>query len=167
MILHLTGWNLMPHFLAQQPRWSISSWSFTVSSVPLISRYGIWLYQFLIIAYLFSFLKRRGSVLALHETSWVRQCPLLSGLYWLLPQTNLWICRQRKTSKTSSWDYGTYHIVDHRRFRRRLLRIRTVWPEPSLFAHMKYGNQTSSTTGWLDEWVYGGRIVPYLMAWLI
>ena len=33
IILHLTGWNLIPHFLAQQPNRSISLWSFTVSSL--------------------------------------------------------------------------------------------------------------------------------------
>ena len=28
IILHLTGWNHIPHFLAQHPNWSISYWSF-------------------------------------------------------------------------------------------------------------------------------------------
>ena len=37
IILHLTGWNLIPHFLAQHPNWSISFWSFNVSSVSLIA----------------------------------------------------------------------------------------------------------------------------------
>ena len=50
------------------------------------------------------------------------------------------------------------------------LRIRAVSPEPSLFAHMKYGpmkNQTSCPAGWLCtciwrmlEWVYGRWKVP-------
>ena len=30
IILHLTGWNLIPHFLAQEPNRSISLWSFIV-----------------------------------------------------------------------------------------------------------------------------------------
>ena len=34
----LTGWNLIPNFLAQHPSWSISFWSFNVSSVSLIFR---------------------------------------------------------------------------------------------------------------------------------
>ena len=38
IILHLTGWNLIHHFLDQYPSWSISFWSFDVSSVSLISR---------------------------------------------------------------------------------------------------------------------------------
>ena len=38
IILHLTGWNLIPHFLAQHPNWSISFRSFNVSSVSLISQ---------------------------------------------------------------------------------------------------------------------------------
>ena len=33
IILHLTGWNLIPDFLAQQPNWSISFWSFSVSFI--------------------------------------------------------------------------------------------------------------------------------------
>ena len=37
-ILHLTGWNLIPHFLAQEPNRSISLWSFIVSFSSLISR---------------------------------------------------------------------------------------------------------------------------------
>ena len=37
-ILHLTGWNLIPHFLAQEPNRYISLWSFIVSSSSLISR---------------------------------------------------------------------------------------------------------------------------------
>ena len=37
IILHLTGWNLIPHFLAQEPNRLISLWSFTVSSSSLIS----------------------------------------------------------------------------------------------------------------------------------
>ena len=51
------------------------------------------------------------------------------------------------------------------------LHIHTVSPEPSMFAHIKYGsrrgptkNQTSSPTGWLHirvwKWVYGGQKVP-------
>ena len=39
IILHLTGWNLIPHFLVQEPNRSISLWSFIVSSSSLISRY--------------------------------------------------------------------------------------------------------------------------------
>ena len=39
IILHLTGWNLIPHFLAQEPNRSISLWSFIVSSSSLISRF--------------------------------------------------------------------------------------------------------------------------------
>ena len=39
IILHLTGWNLIPHFLAQEPNRSISLWSFIVSSSSLISRW--------------------------------------------------------------------------------------------------------------------------------
>ena len=38
IILHLTGWNLIPYFLAQEPSRSISLWSFNVSSSSLISR---------------------------------------------------------------------------------------------------------------------------------
>ena len=38
IILHLTGWNLIPHFLAQEPNRSISLWSFIVSFSSLISR---------------------------------------------------------------------------------------------------------------------------------
>ena len=38
IILHLTGWNVIPHFLAQEPNRSISLWSFIVSSSSLISR---------------------------------------------------------------------------------------------------------------------------------
>ena len=38
LILHLAGWNLIPHFLAQEPNRSISLWSFIVSSSSLISR---------------------------------------------------------------------------------------------------------------------------------
>ena len=37
IILHLTGWNLIPHFLAQEPNRSISLWSFIVSFSSLIS----------------------------------------------------------------------------------------------------------------------------------
>ena len=70
IILHLTGWNLIPHFLAQEPNRSMSFWSFIVSTsfvncrqfmylvislLVLRAGYGIWLYQFLIIAYLFTF----------------------------------------------------------------------------------------------------------------
>ena len=36
IILHLTGWNLIPHFLAQEPSRSISLWSFIVSSSTFI-----------------------------------------------------------------------------------------------------------------------------------
>ena len=75
----------------------------------------------------------------------------------------------------SSWDYGTYNTGDQRRLKR-------AWafsPEPSLFAHMKYGSRWRV---WPDirhlalldgcictfvGWVYGGRKVPYLMRWLI
>ena len=32
IILHLAGWNLIPHFLAQEPNRSISLWSFIVST---------------------------------------------------------------------------------------------------------------------------------------
>ena len=39
IILHLTGWNLIPHFLAQHPNWSISFWNFNVSAVSLISQW--------------------------------------------------------------------------------------------------------------------------------
>ena len=39
IILHLTGWNLILSFLAQHPSWSISCWSFNVSSVSLIFRW--------------------------------------------------------------------------------------------------------------------------------
>ena len=39
IILHLTDWNFMPHFLAQHPNWSLSFWSFSVSSASLISQY--------------------------------------------------------------------------------------------------------------------------------
>ena len=51
----------------------------------------------------------------------------------------------------SHCDYGTYHIGDQRKLRLAF----AVWPEPSLFAHMKYGSRrrarpkTSSPTGWL------------------
>ena len=38
IILHLTGWNVIPHFLAQEPSWSISLLNFIVSSSSLISR---------------------------------------------------------------------------------------------------------------------------------
>ena len=38
IILHLTGRNLIPHFLAQEPNQSIPLWSFIVSSSSLISR---------------------------------------------------------------------------------------------------------------------------------
>ena len=37
IILHLTGWNLIPNFLAKEPNRSISLWSFIVSSSSLIS----------------------------------------------------------------------------------------------------------------------------------
>ena len=59
----------------------------------------------------------------------------------------------------SSWDYGTHHTGDQQRLRRACvdLRIRTVSPEPSLFAHMKYGSRRRvrpkirhhCPTGWL------------------
>ena len=39
IILHLTGWNLIPYFLSQEPNRSISLWSFIVSSSSLISRW--------------------------------------------------------------------------------------------------------------------------------
>ena len=38
IILHLTGWNLIPHFPAEQPIRSVSLWSFIVPSSSLISR---------------------------------------------------------------------------------------------------------------------------------
>ena len=38
IILHLTCWNLISHFLAQEPNRSIYCWSFIVSSSSLISR---------------------------------------------------------------------------------------------------------------------------------
>ena len=38
IILHLTGWNLIPHFLAYEANWSISLLSFIVSTSSLISR---------------------------------------------------------------------------------------------------------------------------------
>ena len=65
----------------------------------------------------------------------------------------------------SSWDYGTYNIGDQRR-------LGKVSPEPSLFAHMKYGSRRSvqpkirqlvpldSCACAFEEWVYGGRKVP-------
>ena len=37
IILHLTGWNLIPQFLGQEPNRSISIWGFIVSSSSLIS----------------------------------------------------------------------------------------------------------------------------------
>ena len=39
IILHLTGWNLIPHFLAQEPNRSISLWSFIVSFSSFICTY--------------------------------------------------------------------------------------------------------------------------------
>ena len=38
IILHLTGWNLISHFLAQHPNWSVSFWNFKMSFVSLIFR---------------------------------------------------------------------------------------------------------------------------------
>ena len=58
------------------------------------------------------------------------------------------------------------------------LRIRAVTPEPSLFAQMKYGSRRrvrpkirhlaplDDCAHTFEEWVYGGRRVPYLMSWL-
>ena len=46
----------------------------------------------------------------------------------------MWMCR---LIWASSWDYGTYRIGDQRRLRRAC----AVSPEPSLFAHMKYGRR--------------------------
>ena len=39
ILLHLTGWNLMPHFHAQHSIWSMSFWSFSAFSVSLISHW--------------------------------------------------------------------------------------------------------------------------------
>ena len=38
IILHLTGWNFIPHFLAQEPNRSVALWSFIMSTSSLISR---------------------------------------------------------------------------------------------------------------------------------
>ena len=69
----------------------------------------------------------------------------------------------------SSWDYGTYH----RRPSKAQASIRAVSPEPSLFAHMKYGSWRRVRPkirhlALLDgcacvfkEWVYGGQKVPW------
>ena len=71
----------------------------------------------------------------------------------------------------SSWDFGT---LSHRRLAKAQasLRIRAVLPEPSLFAHMKYGNRRrvrpkirhlaplDGCACAFEEWVYGGRKVP-------
>ena len=66
--------------------------------------------------------------------------------------------------RASSWDY-TYHIGDQRRLRQAC----AVSPEPSLFAHMKYGNRRrvqpkirhlaplDGCACTFEEWVYGGR----------
>ena len=71
------------------------------------------------------------------------------------------------------WNYGTYHTGDQQRPRRAW-----VSPEPSLFAHMKYGNRRrirpkirhlrplNGYTCTFEDLVYGGRIEPFLMTWL-
>ena len=58
------------------------------------------------------------------------------------------------------------------------LRICAILPEPSLFAHIKYGSRQrvhprirhlaplDGCACAFEEWVYGGRKVPYLMTWL-
>ena len=68
----------------------------------------------------------------------------------------------------SSGDYDTYNIGDQRRLRH----ICAVSPEPSLFAHMKYGSRRrvrpkirhlaplDGCTCAFEEWVYGGRKEP-------
>ena len=73
-----------------------------------------------------------------------------------------------QTNWASSWDYGTYHIGGQRRLRRAC----AVSPEPSLFAHMKYGSRRrvrpkirhlaplNGCACAFTEWVYGGRKVP-------
>ena len=71
----------------------------------------------------------------------------------------------------SSWDY---HLSHRRPVTARVhLRIHAVSPEPSLFAHMKYGSRwrVRPKIGHLalldgcicafEEWVYGGWKVPY------
>ena len=77
-----------------------------------------------------------------------------------------------KVNWASSRDHGTYHIGDQRRLRQACI-FRTVSPEPSLFAHMKYGSRPRvrpqirhlvPLNDWactFEEWVYGGRKVPY------
>ena len=72
---------------------------------------------------------------------------------------------------SSSWDYGTYHIGDHRRLRR-ACRICAVSSEPLLFAHMKYGSRRrvrpkirhlaplDGCSCAFEERVYWGRKVP-------
>ena len=73
----------------------------------------------------------------------------------------------------SSWDYIWY--LSHRRPAKALvsLRIHAVSPEPSLFAHMKYGSirrvrpkirhlaPLDGCACAFEEWVYGGRKVPW------
>ena len=87
---------------------------------------------------------------------------ILSLNYWLSEIT------RKYPSYASSWDYVTYHIGDQWRLRRTC----AVSPEPSLFAHIKYGSRRrvrpkirhlapldgcACTT---EEWVYGGRKIP-------
>ena len=71
----------------------------------------------------------------------------------------------------STWDYGTYHIVDPATAQASL-RICTVSPEPSLFAYTKYGirrrvrrkiRHLAPLDGCacvVEKWVYGWRKVP-------
>ena len=75
-----------------------------------------------------------------------------------------------KTIWASSWDYGTYHIGDQQRLSQAC--ADAISPEPSLFAHMKYGSR--QRVWWkmehlapldgcacvFEEWIYGGRKVP-------
>ena len=90
-----------------------------------------------------------------------------TNLPTFLPPTDTYSIETTSHIWASSWDYGTYHIGDQ------WGSVRAVSPEPSLFAHMKYGSRRSvrpkfrhlapldDRTYAFEEWVYGGREVPY------
>ena len=94
-----------------------------------------------------------------------------SATLYFLRYSQIFFCMQVQQNRikwASPWDYGTYHIGDQRRLRRACA---SVWPEPLLFAHMKYGSRRRvwpnirhldplcGCACAFEEWVYGGRKV--------
>ena len=118
---------------------------------------------------------RTNPSLAASFTSWGQECKfrlrnprvllmlvqtLLTCSQWRLNELCRWCCSYKLDKRAHSWDYGTYHSG-----------IRAVSPEPSLFAHIKYGSRRrirpkirhlallDGCARAFEEWVYGGRKV--------